>query len=154
MANVKTSDSIDNHQQTVHEEPINDLIACVTEGACMNVKRKISPEICDRDAEEFVTTIIETKYGVVRRRNNKRQRIEILKANKENDEKPPLPPKPKNLTEKMLKTNSTNKLRTKFDQVHGTAVQKLTTKNDQLQIENNSLRSALVTEQNVVRNLR
>lgn len=116
-------------------------------------KRKQSADASDRDAEEFTTTVAEA-YGVVWRRNNKRQRIEILKANPRNDEKPPLPPKPKQLTEKMHKADGGSKLRAKFDQIHATTVQKLTAQNDQLRIENNTLRSALATEQNVVRNLR
>lgn len=157
MENVKTSSkSVEQHLQTLHDvRANNDVILDDSEGACVNIKRKITSEICDRDAEEFITTIIETEYGVIRRRNNKRQKIEIFKIidKKTENEKPPIPPKPKHLTDKMT-NNGSNKLRTKFDQVHGTAVQKLTVQNDQLRIENNTLRSALVTEHNVVRNLR
>lgn len=122
-------------------------------GAEATFKRKQLAYAGDRDAEEF-TTVVAEAYGVVRRRNNKRQRIEILKTSPRNDAKPPLPPKPKQLTDKMHKADGGSKLRAKFDQIHATAVQKLTAQNDQLRIENITLRSALATEQNVVRNLR
>lgn len=124
------------------------------------------------------------EYRIVQN-ENKRKKIEILKQHhrpnaafeKEtlsNDvqktassvninniptEKPPLPPKPKNIKKMSIQTNdccssSSSKLRTKFENIHTTTVQRLTTQSEQLRLEISQLKAALASEQNAVRALR
>lgn len=74
-------------------------------------------------------------------------------------DKPPLPPKPKNIKKMSIQTNNccscgSSKLRTKFENIHTTTVQKLTTQSEQLRLEISQLKAALASEQNAVRALR
>lgn len=76
-----------------------------------------------------------------------------------NTEKPPLPPKPKNIKKMSIQTNdccncSNNKLRAKFENIHTTTVQKLTAQSEHLRLEISQLKTTLANEQSAVRALR
>lgn len=127
------------------------------DGLKRKIKRKKSTSI-EGDAINVENETIDVEYAIVQH-DNKRQKIEIHK-NKENN---PTPIKTDGLgvvkstikQPKDAKNNTeTNKLRSKYENIHANTVQKLNAQAEQLRMEISTLRTALANEQNAVRVLR
>lgn len=85
----------------------------------------------------------------------------ITNTNNIPTEKPPLPPKPKNIKKMSIQSNdcckcsnNQSKSRMKFENIHATTVQRLTAQSEYLRLEISQLKAALASEQNAVRALR
>lgn len=109
----------------------------------LTVKRKKSQPDNVNDGLYRETTpepIERSDYGIIER-NNKRRKIDIVKLIADKQTQRPM----KTMTKTIKNDENKNTLRTKYEQIHATTVQKLTAQNEQLRNEINALRATIAT---------
>lgn len=141
-----STDVIENSKEIrLNEEPNQHQGIC-NDGLKKKTKRKKSTSIEGIGVESETSDV---EYAIVQH-ENKRQKIEIGKQNDVIDVDKPSAKQPKD-----AKNNTeTNKLRSKYENIHANTVQKLNAQAEQLRMEIGTLRTALANEQNAVRILR
>lgn len=100
----------------------------------------------------------EVDYGIIQHENKRRKILKNrIASNKENEMDSQIPATIESLAAKVHEKQAKNlpdKLRTKYENIHTTTVQKLTTQAEQLRHEIQTLRMALANEKNTVKQLR